>query len=239
MQGLHQHVCLAQHFVAVAQKYVAPDGGVAGGYAAEVAKARACQREYVGGVVLLQDAVHERKGCHVRQVADSGKGGIVCLWGHGLHAAIKCFPHGGDLLQGTDLGAAGGGEDDLLAAVQVGFGVLYASYFFACNGVGWHKLPQAAAQCRGGSINHVLLGGAHVHYHCTIAQVHAYGLQHFACGSNRDGYDDKVGTGGGFGGAGCGSMDYAVAVSHFQRVLRGAVAHDLLDELRPLQCQRE
>ena len=91
-QVQHVMVQIAQDFFAVAQEDVAPHGGIAGGDACEIAKARSPQRQRISGGILVQDAVHEGKCRQVRQVADGGKGGIVGLRCHGLHLAAQCFP---------------------------------------------------------------------------------------------------------------------------------------------------
>ena len=62
----------------IRQKDVTPDGGVTGANAREVSKAWPGQRKKLIGLRLLRDAIEEREGDQVRQVADGSQ--LVVLW---------------------------------------------------------------------------------------------------------------------------------------------------------------
>jgi hypothetical protein len=123
----------------VGQQHVAPHLRVAGGDAGEVAEARAGQLQEILAHRLRRDAVDQREGDEVGQVADGGEGGVVRLRRHLRDVRCRGLPRPRRRAALCGLGALDRRQDHLLAVVQVGVGVLHARDFLAGDRVAGTK----------------------------------------------------------------------------------------------------
>ena len=74
------------------------------------------------------------------------------------HVATQRAPDLSGFFELGSLGALDGREDDLLAMVEVGIGVLDARHFFARNGVAGHEAAHMRTQHTAGRVDHIALG---------------------------------------------------------------------------------
>jgi hypothetical protein len=95
-QGLEvslENFGLREQLFAVGDQNVAPDFGVAGRDAGEVAKAGARQRQVVLALGLAGNGIHQRKSNQMGQVADGGKRCVVLFRRHFEHPAAQSRPY--------------------------------------------------------------------------------------------------------------------------------------------------
>ena len=170
-------------------------------------------------------------------MAYGGKSGVVRLRRHGLHFAAQRLPQCGDLLQRANARAAGGGENDLLAAIQVGIGIGNAGHFLACDRVGGHELADARPECGFCRLNHVLFGGADIGDDGVLVQAVCNGQKYFFAGSHRHGYHHQVCLRHGIGRAVGGCVNHAHVLGLLQGLRIGAVSHDVAYQAGALHGQ--
>ena len=98
MQFLLLRVEQLQQAVAVGKADIGPDGGMAGGDAGEIAKARAGIMQGLCAQILIGDGVHIAVGDEVGQMADHREYGIVCGWRQLRHHGARGLPQAPHLL---------------------------------------------------------------------------------------------------------------------------------------------
>src|SRR3569832_925066 len=137
---------LLQQLLPVGEQDVAPHLGLGRRDASEVAKARAREPEKIDALHLRRDAVHQREGDQVRQVAHGGERGVVRRGRHLQHLAIEAFPHLPRLRDMRGIGAVDGREDHLPAAVEIRIRMFDARHFLAGDRVARHERADVFAQ---------------------------------------------------------------------------------------------